>query len=183
MERGSSIMSQAKTEASVPPLPSHYVGIGASAGMMLELLTKHTSMEIINVVHGVLVKQNAIYLIPPKKNMVLAQGKLLLSDKDPDSGLSLPIDIFFRSLSEDQKHKAIGIILSGTGSDGSRGIKALKEAGGLAIAQDPDTAKFDGMPNSAINTGVIDLILSPKDMGAQLESYISHPLVRGKNRY
>ena len=192
-------------------LPTHYIGIGASAGglealqtllqnlptdtgacfiivqhlspdfksMMMELLSKHTAMEIHNVQDGMQVRPNTIYLIPPKKNMMVAQGELLLSDKMPDSGLNLPIDIFFRSLSEDQQHKAIGIILSGTGSDGSRGMKALKEAGALVIAQDPESAKFDGMPNSAINTGIIDLILRPEDMGAKLESYIRHPLVSG----
>lgn len=191
--------------------PSHYIGIGASAGglealqsllqnlptdtgacfiivqhlspdfksMMLELLSKHTSMEIQNVQDVMRVKPNTIYLIPPKKNMMIAQGELLLSDQMPDSGLNLPIDIFFRSLSEDQQHKAIGIILSGTGSDGSRGVKELKEAGALVIAQEPESAKFDGMPNSAINTGIIDLILRPEDMGAKLESYIRHPLVSG----
>ena len=192
-------------------MPSHYIGIGASAGglealqtllqnlptdtgacfiivqhlspdfksMMLELLSKHTSMQIQNVQDVMQVKPNTIYLIPPKKNMMIAQGELFLSDKMPDSGLNLPIDIFFRSLSEDQQHKAIGIILSGTGSDGSRGIKALKEAGALVIAQEPESAKFDGMPNSAINTGIIDLILRPEDMGKKLESYIRHPLVSG----
>lgn len=194
-------------------LPSHYIGIGASAGglealqtllqnlptdtgacfiivqhlspdfksMMLELLSKHTTMEIHNVVDDMTVAPNNIYLIPPKKNMMVAEGKLLLSDKVPDSGLNLPIDIFFRSLSEDQQHRAIGIILSGTGSDGSRGIKALKEAGALVIAQDPESAKFDGMPNSAINTGIVDLILRTEDMGEKLESYIRHPLVSGEN--
>lgn len=191
--------------------PSHYIGIGASAGglealqtllqnlptdtgacfiivqhlspdfksMMLELLSKHTTMKIQNVQDGMQVRPNTIYLIPPKKNMMVAEGELLLSDKMPDAGLNLPIDIFFRSLSEDQQHKAIGIILSGTGSDGSRGIKALKEAGALVIAQDPVSAKFDGMPNSAINTGIIDLTLRPEEMGAKLESYIHHPLVSG----
>ena len=194
-----------------PVLPSHYIGIGASAGglealqqllqnlprstgasfiivqhlspdfksMMQELLSKHTAMSVNNVTDSMRIEPNTIYLIPPKKNMIVAQGLLMLSDKVPDSGLSLPIDIFFRSLAEDQQHKAIGIILSGTGSDGSRGIKALKEAGGLVIAQDPASAKFDGMPNSAINTGVIDLILPPEEMGLQLESYIRHPLVSG----
>ena len=192
-------------------LPSHVIGIGASAGglealqillqnlptntgasfiivqhlspdfksMMLELLSKHTTMNIVNVEDGMRLTSNTIYLIPPKKNMMVAQGELLLSDKMPDSGLSLPIDIFFRSLSEDQQHKAIGIILSGTGSDGSRGVKALKEAGALVIAQDPTSAKFDGMPNSAINTGIIDLILKPEEMGEKIQSYINHPLVSG----
>ena len=192
-------------------VPSHYIGIGASAGglealqtmlqnlptdtgacfiivqhlspdfksMMVELLSKHSKMEIQNVRDGVAVRPNTIYLIPPKKNMMVAQGELLLSDKMPDSGLNLPIDIFFRSLAEDQQHRAIGIILSGTGSDGSRGIKALKEAGALTIVQEPETAKFDGMPNSAINTGIIDLILRPEQMGEKLDSYIRHPLVSG----
>lgn len=193
-------------------LPTHYIGIGASAGglealqsllqnlpvdtgacfvivqhlspdfksMMLELLSKHTSMKIQTVQDGVLAKSNTIYLLPPKKNMIVAQGELLLTEKAPDSGLNLPIDVFFRSLAEDQQHRAIGIILSGTGSDGSRGVKALKEAGALVIAQEPDSAKFEGMPNSAINTGIVDLILRPEDMGEKLETYIQHPLVSGK---
>ncbi|WP_028886335.1 chemotaxis protein CheB [Teredinibacter turnerae] len=193
--------------------PSHYIGVGASAGglealqillqnlptdtgacfiivqhlspdfksMMLELLSKHTTMRILNVEDGMQVCANCIYLIPPKKNMMVAQGKLLLSEKMPDAGLSLPIDIFFRSLAEDQQHHAIGIILSGTGSDGSRGLKSLKEAGALVIAQEPDSAKFDGMPNSAINTGIVDLILRPEQMGEKLMSYIRHPLVSGEN--
>lgn len=121
------------------------------------------------------------YLLPPKKNLIVAQGELLLTDKAPDSGLNLPIDVFFRSLAEDQQHRAIGIILSGTGSDGSRGLKSLKEAGALVIAQEPDSAKFDGMPNSAINTGIVDLILRPEDMGKQLAEYIRHPLVSGES--
>lgn len=149
--------------------------------MMLELLSKHTSMHIENVTDGVLTKPNTIYLLPPKKNLIVAQGELLLTDKAPDSGLNLPIDVFFRSLAEDQQHRAIGIILSGTGSDGSRGLKSLKEAGALVIAQEPDSAKFDGMPNSAINTGIVDLILRPEDMGKQLAKYIQHPLVSGKS--
>ncbi|MGB3725696.1 MAG: chemotaxis protein CheB [Glaciecola sp.] len=191
-------------------LPSHYIGIGASAGglealqtllqnlpvetgacfvivqhlspdfksMMLELLSKHTNIKIENVKDGVVTERNTIYLLPPKKNVIVAQGELILTDKSPDSGLNLPIDVFFRSLAEDQQHRAIGIILSGTGSDGSRGVKALKEAGALVIAQEPDSAKFDGMPNSAINTGIVDLILRPEEMGEQLASYIDHPLVR-----
>lgn len=193
--------------------PSHFIGIGASAGglealqtllnnlptdtgasfiivqhlspdfksMMLELLSKHTTMKIQNVHDSMRVERDTIYLIPAKKNMMIAQGELLLSDKMPDAGLNLPIDIFFRSLAEDQQHKAIGIILSGTGSDGSRGVKALKEAGALVMAQDPESAKFDGMPNSAINTGIVDVILRPELMGEKLASYIEHPLVSGES--
>ena len=202
-------------KATKKDLPSHYVGIGASAGglealqtllsqlpentgaafvivqhlspdfksMMLELLSKHTKMEIQNVQDvedGIQVLANTIYLIPPKKNMQMARGRLLLTDKIPESGLNLPIDIFFRSLSEDQQHKAVGIVLSGTGSDGSRGVKSLKEAGALIIAQSPESAKFDGMPNSAISTGMVDMVLHPEDIGEKLSAYISHPLAQDK---
>ncbi|MBF7073354.1 PAS domain-containing protein [Glaciecola sp. MH2013] len=192
--------------------PSHYIGIGTSAGglealqivlqnlpvdtgacfvivqhlspnfksMMLELLSKHTSMHIENVTDGVKTKANTIYLLPPKKSMIVAKGELQLTEKIADSGLNLPIDIFFRSLAEDQQHLAIGVILSGTGSDGSRGIKALKEVGALVVAQEPESAKFDGMPNSAINTGIVDLILRPEDIGEKLAQYINHPLVNGQ---
>lgn len=193
-------------------LPSHYIGIGASAGglealqtllqhlpvdtgacfviiqhlspdfksMMLELLSKHTKMKIENVKDGVLTKRNTIYLLPPKKNVTLNQGELMLTDKVKDAGVNLPIDVFFKSLAQDQMHKAIGIILSGTGSDGSLGVKALKEVGGLVIAQDPTSAKFDGMPNSAINTGIVDMILRTQEMGEKLASYVKHPLVSGQ---
>lgn len=192
--------------------PTHYIGIGASAGglealqlllenlpadtnacfvvvqhlspdfksMMLELLAKYTGMHIENVVDGTRARANTIYLIPPKKNMVVSEGVLLLSDKVVDGGLNLPIDVFLKSLADDQDHHAIGIILSGTGSDGSRGIKCVKEAGGLVIAQTPNSAKFDGMPINAINTGVVDKILSPEEMGAALANYISHPIMSGK---
>ena len=191
--------------------PTHYIGIGASAGglealqlllknlpvdsgacfvivqhlspdfksMMLELLSKHTSMTIENVVHGVRAKPNTIYLLPRKKNMIVTGGELQLTDKKVDSGLNLPIDAFFRSLAVDQEERAIGIVLSGTGSDGSRGVKALKESGALIIAQEPDSAKFEGMPNSAINTGIVDLIIRPEEMGEKLATYISHHLVSG----
>lgn len=99
--------------------------------LMAEILGKKTRMPAQRVEHGVQVQANTIYLIPPKKNMVIFHGRLLLTEKDTQHahGLNLPIDIFFRSLAEDQKEKAIGIVLSGTGSDGTRGIRAIKEEG------------------------------------------------------
>lgn len=192
-------------------VPSHYVGIGASAGglealqdlfshmpsdtgaafivaqhlspdfksMMVELLSKHTSMPIYPVNDGVELLANCIYLMPPRKNMLMAEGKLLLSDQMPDSHVHMPIDIFLRSLAEDQQHKAIGIVLSGTGSDSTRGIKALKESGGMVIVQEPSSAKFDGMPVSAYKTGLSDMVLSPEDMGTHLLRYINHPFIAG----
>lgn len=145
--------------------------------LMLELLSKHTDMNIYRVEDGMLVEPNSIYLIPPKKNMTIFHGKLYLSDQRHNLGLNLPIDIFFRSLAEDLGEKSIGVVLSGTGSDGTLGIRAIKGAGGMVMVQDEDTAKFDGMPRSAIATGLVDYILSPSKMSEQLEKYTKHPYV------
>lgn len=143
--------------------------------VMDELLARHTKIAIHRVTDGLRVEPNAIYLIPPKKELVISGGCLHLSDKTPNSGLALPIDIFFRSLAQDVGRCAIGVILSGTGSDGSRGIGDIKEAGGFVIVQDADTAKFDGMPKSAVETGNVDLELPPDQIPSALLSHIRHP--------
>lgn len=143
--------------------------------LMDELLARHTKLAIHRVQDGVVIEPNAIYLIPPKKNMVLANGRLLLTDQDPKAGLNLPIDILFRSLAQDAGDHAIAIVLSGTGSDGSRGIKEIHEAGGLVLVQDPETSGFDGMPRAAVSTGVVDLVLPPEAMPQRLLQYVNHP--------
>jgi two-component system, chemotaxis family, CheB/CheR fusion protein len=143
--------------------------------LMDELLRRHTDIAIHRVEDGMQVEPNSIYLIPPKKEMIISGGKLLLTDKDPTQGLSLPIDTFFRSLAQDVGDLAIGIVLSGTGSDGSRGIREIHEAGGLVIAQSVETAKFDGMPRSAIDTGMVDAVMAPEQIPAALLSYVSQP--------
>jgi two-component system CheB/CheR fusion protein len=150
--------------------------------LMDELLSRRTEIAIHRVEDGMLVERDAIYLIPPKKEMIIAGGRLLLTDKDPATGLSLPIDTFFRSLAQDFGDRAVGVVLSGTGSDGSRGVRAIHEAGGLVIVQQEDTAKFDGMPRSAIETGVVDLILPPSDMARALLDYSRHPLHADSSR-
>ena len=147
--------------------------------MMSELLTKHTDMPIFEVSDSIIVEPNAIYLVPPRKNMLITEGKLLLSDQMPDRHPHLSIDVFLRSLAEDQQHKGIGIVLSGTGTDGTRGIRAMKEAGGLVVVQKPDSAKFDGMPKSAYNTGLADMVLPPNEMGENLVKFINHPSIKG----
>ena len=91
------------------------------------------------------IEPNSIYLIPPKKEMIVSGGRLMLTDKDPKQGLALPIDIFFRSLAQDYGARAVAMILSGTGSDGSRGIRDIHAAGGLVLVQSEETAKFNGM--------------------------------------
>ena len=140
--------------------------------LMDELLSRHTRLAIHRVADGMLVEPNSIYLIPPKKEMIISGGRLLLTDKDPTQALPLPIDVFFRSLAQDAGNRAIGVVLSGTGSDGSRGIRAIHEAGGLVFVQAPETAKFDGMPKSALDTGVVDYVLPPESIPAAIVRHV-----------
>ena len=150
--------------------------------MMVELLSKKTSIPVKRAEDGLAVEANTIYLIPPKKNLKIFHGRLLLSDQDHNRGINLPIDIFLQSLAEDQADRAAAIILSGTGSDGVRGIRAIKEQGGLVMIQKEETAKFDGMPRAAISTGLADFILDPVDMPMQLTSFVKHPYVARADR-
>jgi len=143
--------------------------------LMDELLSRHTEIAIHRVEDGMVVEPNAIYLIPPKKEMIISGGRLLLTDKDPNQAISLPINTFFRSLAQDCGELAVGVVLSGTGSDGTRGIQAIHDAGGLVIAQSEETAKFDGMPRSAIETGVVDFTLPPEAIPDVLLDYVQHP--------
>lgn len=140
--------------------------------LMDELLARHTKLTIHRVTDGMPIEPNSIYLIPPKKEMIVAGGKLLLTDKDPAQGLSLPIDTFLRSLANDFGPRAIAVILSGTGSDGSRGIRAVHDAGGFVVVQDEASANFDGMPRSAIETGVVDAVLPPREMAAAIRRHV-----------
>jgi two-component system, chemotaxis family, CheB/CheR fusion protein len=143
--------------------------------LMNELLARRTEIPIDLVEDGMAVEADRIYLIPPKKEMIIAGGRLLLSDKGSSQDLSLPIDIFLRSLAQDAQEKAIGVILSGSGSDGSRGIRDIHESGGLVLCQDAETAKFDGMPKSARDTGAVDYVMPPEDMPRALLDHIQHP--------
>jgi two-component system CheB/CheR fusion protein len=140
--------------------------------LMAELLTKHTQMQVSEAEDGMLVKQNCVYVIPNKKLITIRHGKLRLTEKNAGNAPNTAIDTFFQSLAEDKGSRAIAIVLSGTGTDGSRGIDAIKNKGGLVVVQDPATAKFDGMPNSAIATGKTDFILPPELMPGEIISYI-----------
>jgi two-component system CheB/CheR fusion protein len=143
--------------------------------VMDELLARRTNIPVVLVEDGMLVEENHIYLIPPKKEMIISEGKLLLSDKGASQELMLPIDIFFRSLAEDLGERAIGIVLSGAGSDGARGIRDIHDAGGLVLSQDESSAYFDGMPRSARETGVVDFILPPAQMPSTLLDHVRDP--------
>ncbi len=141
--------------------------------MMANLLSRHTRMPVVTVTDAMRIEPNVVYLIPPGNLMSVAVGQLHLSPKNP-RGLSLPIDLFFTSLAQEYGNHAIGVILSGTGSDGTRGAVAINAAGGLLLAQDPETAKFDGMPRSVIVTGLVDEILPPEALGPRILDHIRH---------
>jgi two-component system CheB/CheR fusion protein len=142
--------------------------------ILADLLQRHTAMRVFQVSDGMPVQPNNVYVVPPNRNMALFHGTLLLTETDSQGGLRLPIDFLFRSLAEDRGQQAIGIIFSGTGSDGTLGLKAIRGEGGMAMVQDPESAKFDGMPRSAITTGRVDYILPPEEMPAQLLDYVQH---------
>ncbi len=141
---------------------------------MDELLARYTEIPIRRAEHEMEVQPNHIYLIPPRKDMIISQRKLLLTDKDPNQGLALPIDHFFRSLAQEAGAAAVGVVLSGSGSDGSRGIRDIHAAGGLVICESLNTAKFDGMPVNAIDTGVVDLVLPPDQIPQALMNHVAN---------
>jgi len=138
---------------------------------MDSLLGRQTKLPIRVVQDGMRVEPNHIYLNPPKKDMIISGQRILLTDKGPERGLTLPIDHFFRSLAQDVGRCAVGVVLSGTGSDGSRGVRNIHESGGLVIAQSEESAKFNGMPRNAERTGCVDLILPPDAIPDALVKY------------
>lgn len=143
--------------------------------LMVELLSKKTKLSVQRAEDGVPVQPGCIYLIPPKKNMTIFHGALILEEQKKTGPINLPIDIFFQSLAVDQGERAVGIVLSGTGSDGTRGVRRIKEMGGMIMVQDEESAQFDGMPRAAKSTGTADYILPPRKMASPLINYTRHP--------
>jgi two-component system CheB/CheR fusion protein len=141
-------------------------------GIMPELLQRITPMKVQQASDNLSVKPNCVYVIPPNKSLSILNGKLHLFDPVESHGLRLPIDIFFRSLAEDKLEKSIGVILSGMGSDGSLGLQAIKEKNGIVLVQEPGTAKFDGMPCSAINSVIADIIAPADKLPEKLLSFL-----------
>ena len=142
--------------------------------LMAEILGKHTSMMVLQAESDMEIEPDTVYLIPPKKNMTIMDGRLLLTDYVHGS-INHPIDIFLNSLAEERKERSLAVILSGTGSDGTNGIKAIKEHGGFVLVQEPASAKFDGMPRNAINTGLADVILPPGQLAEEILTYANYP--------
>jgi two-component system CheB/CheR fusion protein len=140
--------------------------------MMGNLLGRHTRMPVVTVEDGMEIEPDRVHLIPPASVMSVSRNQLRLSPKNP-RGLTLPIDLFFTALAREFGKYAIGVVLSGTGSDGTRGAVAINDAGGLLLAQEPESAKFDGMPRSVIATGLVDGTLPPEELGPRVMDHIS----------
>lgn len=150
--------------------PSH-------ASMLAEIIAKKTKMPVAEATDGHAVAPNHVYVIPPNTSMTVVQGKLVLRLRDAALGIPLPVDDLFRSLAEDRGSGAIGVLLSGSGSDGAYGIQAIKEEGGITFAQDEATARFSGMPQAAIRLESVDFILPPQAIARELARIARHPFL------
>lgn len=149
-------------------------------GIMPELLQRATTMRVIQVRDRMPVHPNCVYVIPPNKDMSILHGVLHLLEPASPRGLRLPIDFFLRSLAQDQQEHSVGVILSGMGSDGTLGLRAIKEKGGLVLVQDPATAKFDGMPRSAIDSGLADIVAPVDDLPERILAFLQRTPVAHK---
>ena len=143
--------------------------------LMPELLAKHTNMPVAEAEDQIKVVPNNVYLIPGKKNITIEGGRLILENRPPTKQLNFSIDIFLESLALEMGHLAIGVILSGSGSDGTKGAKAIKEAGGAVFTQTPESSGFDGMPRSVISHNLADYILHAQDIIGEIIQYVKNP--------
>lgn len=141
-------------------------------GILPELLQRATFMSVKQAQDRMKILPNRVYVIPSNKELALRQGSLYLLDPEAPRGHRLPIDFFFRTLADERRERAIGVILSGMGSDGTLGLRAIKEHAGLTLAQDPAEAKFDGMPRSAIDAGVIDIVAPSNDLPRRIVDFL-----------
>ncbi len=142
--------------------------------ILTDLIRRYTRMQVSEVEDGMEVWPNCAYIIPPNRDMAFLNGALQLLEPASPRGQRMPIDFFFRSLAQDQRERAIGVVLSGTGSDGTLGVRAIKGEGGMIMAQNPESTEYDGMPRNAIGTGLVDFVLPPAEMPAQLIAYVNH---------
>src|SRR5690242_19175943 len=139
---------------------------------MAEILRKHTKMQVVEAKNNLTVEPNSVYTIPPNQFLKIEQGRLCLTDPQKSDGIRMPIDFFFRSLAESQRERAICLLLSGSGSDGTLGLREVRAAGGLTIVQKPETAQFDTMLRSAIATGMVDFVLPLPEIAEIIQRYV-----------
>src|SRR5213594_3607411 len=143
--------------------------------ILSEILSRTTRMPVVEVTHGMRVEAGHVYVMPPNTRMTIVTGVLNLAPRSDDRGPHMPIDHFLRSLADDLKGRAIGVILSGSASDGALGLKAIKAEGGITFAEAPQSAKFDGMPRSAMASGAVDFVMPPKAIAQELARIGRHP--------
>lgn len=143
-------------------------------GMMAELLQRSTTMPVIQIKDRTTVVPNHVYVVPPNRDLSILHGVLHLLEPVAPRGLRLPIDFFFRSLADDQQEQSIGVILSGMGSDGTLGLRAIKEKAGAVFVQSLSSAKFDGMPRSAIDSGLADVVAPSEELAEKIIGYLQH---------
>ena len=141
---------------------------------MVDLLKRHSKLTVLQAENEMIVQSNQVYLIPNDKFMTISGSKLYLTNKDKVQGPHLTINTFFNSLATNSGKKAIGVILSGLGADGSEGVLAIKKAGGMVIARNPATTAFSSMPTNAIDTGAVDFILEPELMPSTIENFVNN---------
>src|SRR3569833_180031 len=146
-------------------------------GQMAEVIKNFTSMPVHEAIDGMPVEPDHIYVIPPNKDMGIHNRKLLLLNITVYNGFRQPIDYFFQTLADDQWNHAVGIVLSGMGSDGETGLRMIKEKLCMAMAQDPETADYDSMPRAAVATNLVDYVLAPEEMPIKLIQYLNHPVL------
>ena len=141
-------------------------------GLMAELLQRSTRMKVVQVKDRTRIRPDCVYVIPPNKDMSILHGVLHLFQPAAKRGLRLPIDFFLRSLALDQQQQGIGVVLSGMGSDGTLGLRDIKEKGGLVLAQEPASAKFDSMPRSVIDAGLADIVAPVEELPARILAWL-----------
>src|SRR3989442_11208171 len=149
--------------------------------MLSELLAKATRMPVIEVTQGMRVQANHVYVIPPNADMSISDGVLHLAPLSADRAMRMPIDSFFRSLADTHQGRSIGVILSGTASDGTLGLQAIKAMGGVTFAQDEHSAKYSAMPRSAVAAGNVDFILAPEGIASELKRIGTHVQLFGSD--
>ncbi len=151
----------------------------AHESLLADILARCTSMKVVQVADGTQVEPNHVYVIPPNQYLRISNGILFLAKPVIEHGIRMPIDFFLRSLAEDRQECAIAILFSGTGSDGTLGVRAVRGGGGLTITQDSETAQFGDMPRNAVSTGQVDYILPPDRMPEALLTYLKQPYLQG----
>lgn len=162
----------------LPPLPGTCIIVAqhlspTHKSMLVQILSRETALSVAEAEHGKILEADKVYITPPDKEISISKGKIQLKKPTVSAGPKPSVDVLFQSLSEENSYKIIGVILSGTGSDGAIGVKSLRKNGAFLIAQDPDTAKYNGMPLASIQTGAIHAILSPEAMGEEIATYFS----------